>query len=622
MCAKGRLLVYTVIFPTDNWDFLLSSNHTSSVISDVWDAKMLSSNDFFHSSSNLALSLFTDGVPIFKSSKVSVWPVYYIILNLPPSVRSKAKNIILSGMWVGPTKPPMEHLFHPLTEKMQDLTTTGIKIISPNGVITVRAKIVLGIFDLPAKATVLNCKQYNGKYGCSICLHPGKRVSGRMVYPPRKCKLRTHSSIESLAHRATTCGRAIKGIKGISPLRDCLDLVDSIPIDYMHAVLEGVLGRLMSLWFDSKNHRKPYYQGQFLNEIDSTLLLQLPPDEFSRAPRPIRSHLKYWKATELRQWLLFYSLPILLGKLPAIHWQHYSLLVTAMHILLKDKISITEIDAAEVLIKDFCEIYLKLYGEVNCTYNVHLLMHIVRYVKLWGPLWTHSSFCFENKNGLLKKYFHGTNCIFQQMLFNINSTLTVQSLIYEIKINDGDTVAEYFNEDNSCTSNMTSLGPHVYAVGKVTAINLTEQQQHLIHYSNTNLTFSRLYKEGTIYHSTSYMNYGNGKRNNSFCMYRQQDTNTFNFGQITMFILKPTPHALLYKVTVQRSSLMQSAGYVNHSKLLLHQRVDLLHKYLPTAAITNELVPVDIKDIIKKAVFISVPPHNYIASLPSSYEYH
>ena len=247
----------------DNWSSLLCSKDPSSVITDVWDAKVLSSDSFFSSSTNVALSVFTDGIPVFKSSKVSVWPVYYIVLNLPPSVHIKAKNIILSGMWVGPTKPPMQHLLFPLTQKIQDLSTTGIKMNSPNGVMIIRAKLVLGIFDLPAKATVLNCKQYNGKYGCSICLHPGKRVSGRMVYPPRKCNLRTHDSVVSLAHRASTRGTTIKGIKGMSPLSQCLDLVDSIPVDYMHAVLEGELGRLMNLWFDSKNHSKPYYQGRF-----------------------------------------------------------------------------------------------------------------------------------------------------------------------------------------------------------------------------------------------------------------------------------------------------------------------------------------------------------------------
>ena len=94
------------------------------------------------SSSNLALSVFTDEVSIFISSKVSLWPVYYMVLNLPPSVHTEAMNIILRGIWVGPNKPPMQQLFLLLTEKMQDLSTTGIKMNSPNGVITIRTKLV------------------------------------------------------------------------------------------------------------------------------------------------------------------------------------------------------------------------------------------------------------------------------------------------------------------------------------------------------------------------------------------------------------------------------------------------------------------------------------------------
>ena len=50
--------------------------------------------------------------------------------------------------------------------------------------------------------------------------------------------------------------------------------------------------------------------------------------------------------------------------------------------------------------------YLKqFYGEINCTHNLHLLQHLPKYVKMWGPLWTHSTFCFENKNNLIQIYF-------------------------------------------------------------------------------------------------------------------------------------------------------------------------------------------------------------------------
>lgn len=143
---------------------------------------------------------------------------------------------------------------------------------------------------------------------------------------------------------------------------------------------------LDELRFDSMNHSKPYYLGHFTNEIDSILLLQMPLNEFSRAPRPIKSHLKCWEATKLRKWPLFYLLPILLGILSAIHWQHHSLLVMAMHILLKYNISINEINDAELIIKHFCKIYLKLYGEVDYTHNVDLLTHLIKYIKPWDPL--------------------------------------------------------------------------------------------------------------------------------------------------------------------------------------------------------------------------------------------
>ena len=69
-----------------------------------------------------------------------------------------------------------------------------------------------------------------------------------------------------------------------------------------------------------------------LNEI-------LPTLEIRRMLRSVSEHLKYWKASELRSFLLFYGAPALYGILSENYFQHYLLLVNAIYLLLKDSIS-------------------------------------------------------------------------------------------------------------------------------------------------------------------------------------------------------------------------------------------------------------------------------------------
>lgn len=90
------------------------------------------------------------------------------------------------------------------------------------------------------------------------------------------------------AQQAEATGITVRGIKGTSVLASTLDLVDGIPIDYMHAVLEGVTKWLLNARFKSQNHREAFYLGRSVNEIDTLLLKQRPPSEFSRPPRSIR----------------------------------------------------------------------------------------------------------------------------------------------------------------------------------------------------------------------------------------------------------------------------------------------------------------------------------------------
>ena len=95
-----------------------------------------------------------------------------------------------------------------------------------------------------------------------------------------------------------------------------------------------------------------------------------------------------------------------------------------MHLLLQQDLNRNEIDAAEVMLKDFCSLLPELYGEVNCTINVHLLLHLTHYVRLWGPLWTHSAFGFENKNGI-KNLSHSKYQVFNQIIFNVKVEQTL-----------------------------------------------------------------------------------------------------------------------------------------------------------------------------------------------------
>ena len=48
------------------------------------------------------------------------------------------------------------------------------------------------------------------------------------------------------------------------------------------------------------------------------------------------------------------------------------------------------------------------------TFNVHSMTHLV---KMWGPLWTHSCFPFEDANGKIKSLLKGYKGIMHQAMY-------------------------------------------------------------------------------------------------------------------------------------------------------------------------------------------------------------
>ena len=108
--------------------------------------------------------------------------------------------------------------------RYKSLETNGVCILKPSGEeITLRAILLCGTCDLPARCLVCNSIQFNGFYGCLRCRQPGKSVrTGKgghvYVYPFNEndpCgPLRTKTGIMADAKQAVQQKFLVNGIKG------------------------------------------------------------------------------------------------------------------------------------------------------------------------------------------------------------------------------------------------------------------------------------------------------------------------------------------------------------------------------------------------------------------------
>ncbi|CAG2238839.1 unnamed protein product [Mytilus edulis] len=77
-------------------------------ISDAHLNQVCSENDGpLRQPENISFTFNTDGAPVFKSSKVSVWQLFMVINKLPYKLRMMKENMILAGLWFGDQKPSM-----------------------------------------------------------------------------------------------------------------------------------------------------------------------------------------------------------------------------------------------------------------------------------------------------------------------------------------------------------------------------------------------------------------------------------------------------------------------------------------------------------------------------------
>lgn len=116
-------------------------------MNDVYGGEKYQELKEFTAQGNLTLTANTDGVQLFKSSTVSMWPIWILINELPITMRYELilislggsstknnrfskKNKILSGIWCAKEKPTMNLFLKPLMDSMNELYFKGIMQLS------------------------------------------------------------------------------------------------------------------------------------------------------------------------------------------------------------------------------------------------------------------------------------------------------------------------------------------------------------------------------------------------------------------------------------------------------------------------------------------------------------
>ena len=149
----------------------------------------------------------------------------------------------------------------------------------------------------------------------------------------------------------------------------------------------------------------------FAVEINEILLSIQVPD-CNRKPRSL-DDLKHWKASEFRLFVLFTGLPclrdaVLSNEFSVDLYYHFALLTTALCKLHSVPLSKVCVEKSQVLLDNFVRLLPNLYGQQECTFNSHSLLHFPFQVLDHGSLSFISAFVFEAFIAHLKNLYSGT----------------------------------------------------------------------------------------------------------------------------------------------------------------------------------------------------------------------
>jgi hypothetical protein len=161
-----------------NLDLLYQNNSLS--MRDMRDGSFFGSIRAQNPNAILTLTMNIDGVQMSKGSQSSIWPILLVVNELPPTIRFDIENIVLAGVWPGPSKPTRDQiklLYRPLIDELLRLERGHSFTLSDDRDVVIQVYLIAACCDKPAQAIVQCISEPIAAYGCGRCEIEGEVMS-------------------------------------------------------------------------------------------------------------------------------------------------------------------------------------------------------------------------------------------------------------------------------------------------------------------------------------------------------------------------------------------------------------------------------------------------------------
>ena len=410
--------------------------------------------DFLSAPFNYLLILNIDWFSPFKHGCYSVGAIYLTIQNLPSAIRNRPENIVLVGIVPGPNEPhlTLNSYLAPLKDELLSAWNNGMEITvnTTNGEkasYTVRLALTCVACDIPATRKVCGFLSHRATLACNKCMKCFPHVLesngsfwtncagfDRENFPKRTNadhRQRSQEILRKFQEKGTKTALhdavSSQGVRYTVLLElPYFDPIRFPVIDPMHNLFLGTGKHMMEVWL---RHPSTNLSKESISIIEDLACAFVIPEGIGRLPSRMSTHFGGFTADQWRNWITIYSAICLWNIIPKEHWECWNLFVKAVKMISCRVIKLSDLSEADSLFLAFCVRFQELYGEKECTMNMHLHLHLFQSLQDYGPPNAFWLYAFERYNGILGSFHINNKAIESQLMERFLETQSLGSCL-------------------------------------------------------------------------------------------------------------------------------------------------------------------------------------------------